>query len=133
MKTNSERVGTPQAPTSVDTATEIRRPHTCAALHAAAALLSFRATARDHNGAALGVLVDSSGAPQHLTLAADGAWSLSDGPTPFQQRVLLYESAANVLRGGALNPDGTVGYAGSAYVIEPSLDGQIRTARVCPR
>jgi hypothetical protein len=129
MKTNHEQVGT-SASTGLGAAPDVRKPHTSAALHAAAALLQFRATARDHNGAALGVFVDAAGAPQHLTLAADGAWDLSGGPTELEQRVLLYESAANVLRGGVLNPDGTIAYAGSAYVIEPSIDGQLRTARV---
>jgi hypothetical protein len=129
MKTNHEQVGM-AADAGLGAVADTRKPHTSVALHAAASLLCFRATARDHNGATLGVLVDASGAPQHLTLAADGAWNLSGEPTALEQRVLLHESAANVLRGGALNADGTIAYAGSTYVIEPSRDGELRTARV---
>ena len=106
------------------------RPLTCASLHAAAAQLTFRATARDHSGAALGVLVDASGAPQQFAVAADGAWSLSSGRPSSRQAVLLYESAANVLRGGSLNANGTISYAGGDYVIQPGFDGQRRTAKL---
>ena len=105
-------------------------PRTPAAVLAAAAALGFRATARDRSGSTLGVLVDTSGAQQHLAIAADGAWALS-GSLPVGQRpILLYESAANVLRGGSLNPDGSISYQGESYVIESSFDGTGWTAKV---
>ena len=108
-------------------------PITSTVLLATAALLSFRATTRDRSGSTLGVLVDASGAQQHLMLASDGAdstWTLSSalpfGIKPF----LLYESAANVLRGGNLSEDGSICYQGELYVIESSIDGDTRTAKV---
>jgi hypothetical protein len=104
-----------------------------APLLATASVLSFRATARDRSGSTLGVLVDASGAPQHLTIAADGAFTLSREPPHNQKRVLLYESAANVLRGGDLSPDGSISYQGSSYRIEPSFDGKDWTARLTGR
>jgi len=106
------------------------RPTASALLLATAAVLSFRATTRDHSGSALGVLVDTHGAPQHLAIAADGAWTLSSAQPPGQEPILLYESAANVLRGGAMNDDGSIAYAGGSYVIEPSRDSKGRTAKV---
>lgn len=111
---------------------EPRKPETrtCPALHAVAASLSFRATARDHSGAALGVLVDGAGSQQHLGVTPDGAWSLSGGKAPAGSAVLLYESAANVLRGGAVNAEGIISYAGGDYLIDLSVDGRLRTARL---
>jgi hypothetical protein len=53
------------------------KPLTSALLLATAAALSFRATARDPGGSTLGVFVDTSGAQQHLTIAEDGAWTLT--------------------------------------------------------
>jgi hypothetical protein len=104
-------------------------PLTPAALLAAAAACSFRATTRDPSGATLGVLVDAS-ARRHLAIAADGAWTLSDARASRLGPVLLYESAANVLRGGNLSPDGSISYQGGSYVIESSFDGKGWTARV---
>ena len=101
-----------------------------APLLATASVLNFRPTSRDRSGSTLGVLVDASGAPQHLTLTADGSFALSREPPHGQKRVLLYESAANVLRGGDLSPDGSISYQGSSYRIEPSFDGKDWTARV---
>ncbi|WP_437572931.1 hypothetical protein [Sorangium sp. So ce542] len=79
------------------------------------------------------MLVDASGAPHHLVIAAGGAegtWTLTSalpvGITP----ILLYESAANVLRGGELNEDGSISYQGALYTLESSLDGNTRTAKV---
>jgi hypothetical protein len=121
--TPSQVMNTTPAPTR-------RTPLTTASVLAAAAVLTFRATARDRSGSTLGVLVDATGAQQHLLMAADGAWSLS-GALPFgQASVLLYESAANVLRGGSLNPDGSIAYQGGSYVIESSFDGKSWTAKL---
>jgi hypothetical protein len=104
-------------------------PLTPSRLLAAAAVCSFRATKRDRSGSTLGVLVDAS-AHQHLAIAADGAWTLSAERAPGLPPVLLYESAANVLRGGSLSPDGSISYQGGSYVIESSFDGQGWTAKV---
>jgi hypothetical protein len=101
-----------------------------APLLATASALHFRATARDRSGSTLGVLVDASGAPQHLTMTAEGSFILSREPPPGQKRVLLYESAANVLRGGDLTPDGSISYQGASYRIEPSFNGKEWTAKV---
>ncbi|MCC6555190.1 MAG: hypothetical protein IT372_19670 [Polyangiaceae bacterium] len=104
-----------------------------APLLARAALLTFRATMRDKSGSTLGVLVDGSGAQQHLAVTADGAdgtWTLTSA-LPFGVKpYLLYESAANVLRGGALNEDGSISYQGGSYVIASSFDGSVWTAKV---
>jgi hypothetical protein len=102
---------------------------TPALLLATAAVLHFQATSRDKSGSVLGVLSDTS-TRQHLAISADGAWMLS-GPKPASLApVLVYESAANVLRGGSLNPDGSIAYQGGTYVIEPLFDGRAWTARV---
>jgi hypothetical protein len=123
-----------EALSSVPSAPRVRsatpKPAASALLLATAAVLSFRATTRDHSGSALGVLVDNHGAPQHLAINADGAWALSSAQPLGQEPILLYESAANVLRGGALNPDGSIAYAGGSYVIEPSRDSKGKTAKV---
>jgi hypothetical protein len=103
---------------------------TPAPLLATAAALSFRATARDRCGSTLGVLVNASGAQQHLMITADGAWALSTALPAGLKPVLLYESAANVLRGGDLNPDGSISYQGASYEIESSFDGDCWTAKV---
>jgi hypothetical protein len=95
-----------------------------------ASALGFRATARDRGGSTLGVLVDASGAPQHLAIAADGGFTLSTERAAGRRPVLLYESAANVLRGGELSADGSISYQGASYRIEPSFDGKDWTARV---
>jgi hypothetical protein len=108
-------------------------PRTPAAVLAAAAALGFRPTARDRSGSTLGVLVDTSGAQQHLAIAADGAWVLTGSLPAGQRPILLYESAANVLRGGSPNADGSISYQGGSYAIEPSFDGQSRTAKVSSR
>ena len=94
------------------------------------ASLSFRATGRDRSGSALGVLVDASGAQQHLAIAADGSCTLTGALPPGQKPVLLYESAANVLRGGAPNPDGTISYQGDSYRIQSTFDGKSWTAKL---
>ncbi len=105
-------------------------PLTPARLLAAAAVLSFRPTSRDRSGSTLGVLVDAA-AQKHLSIAADGVWTLSAAlPPKGLKPVLLYESAANVLRGGDLNPDGSISYQGASYVIESSFDGTGWTAKV---
>lgn len=109
------------------------KPLTPAPLLATAALLNFRATSRDRSGSTLGVLVDASGAQQHLVIASGGAedtWTLASVLTTGLKPFLLYESAANVLRGGKLNEDGSIAYQGEAYVIESSFDGELRTAKV---
>jgi hypothetical protein len=95
-----------------------------------AAALSFRATGRDRSGSALGVLVDASGVQQQLAIAADGSCTLSGALPAGQKPVLLYESAANVLRGGAPNPDGSISYQGDSYRIKSSFDGKGWTAKV---
>ncbi len=105
-----------------------------ASLLAAASHLEFRATSRDRSGSALGVLVDASGTKQHLTITSNdetgGTWALFSalpiGLTP----VLLYESAANVLRGGSPQDGGSVQYQGDSYDIESSFDGKAWTAKV---
>jgi len=105
-------------------------PLTPARLLATAAVLSFRPTTRDRSGSTLGVLVDAS-AQKHLAIAADGAWTMSAAlPPKGLKPVLLYESAANVLRGGDLNADGSISYQGGSYVIESSFDGTGWTAKV---
>jgi hypothetical protein len=98
-------------------------------LLAAAATLSFRSTTRDRSGATLGVLVDPTGA-QHLAIAADGSWALASALPAGLKPVLLYESAANVLRGGSPNPDESISYQGGSYQIESSFDGKGWTAKV---
>jgi len=117
-----------------------QKPLASAPLLASASTLIFRATARDRSGSTLGVLVDAAGAQHHLTIVpatgadADGAagtWTLSSGALPVGKKpVLLHESAANVLRGGAPNPDGTISYQGGSYVIESFFDGRAWTAKV---
>ena len=105
-------------------------PLTPSMLLAAAAALSFRATTRDRSGSTLGVLVDPAGAQQHLAIAADGSWTLANTLPAGLKPVLVYESAANVLRGGSLNPDGSISYQGASYEIESSFDGKGWTAKV---
>ncbi len=111
-----------------------QKPHTPAQLLATAVHLTFRATRRDRGGSTLGVLVDASGTPQHLAVISEGAaptWSLSSAlPTGGIKPVLLYESAANILRGGNLNEDGSINYQGGSYVIESAFDGKEWTAKV---
>jgi hypothetical protein len=97
---------------------------------AAAAGLQFRPTGRDRSGSILGVLVDTAGAQQHLAIAADGAWALSGSLPAGQRPILLYESAANVLRGGAPGADGSISYQGGSYAIVSSFDGKVWTAKV---
>ncbi len=110
-----------------------QKPVAPAPLLATAAALSFRATTRDRSGSTLGVLVDATGTQQHLTIASDGAegtWMLSGAVPLGGKTVLLHESAANVLRGGAPNPDGSISYQGGSYVIESFFDGRAYTAKV---
>jgi hypothetical protein len=92
--------------------------------------LQFRATGRDRSGSVLGMLVDAAGVQQHLLVAEDGRSSLSPTLPPGKEPVFLYESTANVLRGGTPNADGSISYHGDSYRIEASLDGGRRTARV---
>ena len=106
-----------------------QEPLTPAGLLATAAALAFRATKRSPSGSTLGVLVDSS-TGQHLAITADGAWTLSRSKPMGLEPVLLYESAANVLRGGSLSPDGSISYQGGSYEIESSFDGRAWTAKV---
>ena len=109
------------------------KPLVTALLLTTAAVLSFRATTRDRSGSTLGVLVDATGAQLHLTIAAsggDGTWTLSGELPRGVKPVLLYESAANVLRGGNYNPDGTISFQGGSYVIESLFDGKSWTAKV---
>ncbi len=97
----------------------------------AASVLAFRATGRDRSGSTLGVLVDTSGAQQHLAAAADGVRILVSGTMPMGHKpVLLYESAANVLRGSSLNPDGSLSYQGGSYLIDSTFDGKSWTAKI---
>lgn len=114
------------APTT-DTTT--REPLTPAHLLSTASTLVFRATTRDRSGSTLGVLVDAA-AHQHLSMTAEGAWTVSSALPKGLKPVLLYESAANVLRGGELNADGTIGYQGSSYVIESRFYGTSWTAKL---
>ncbi|XXY50824.1 hypothetical protein WME91_06730 [Sorangium sp. So ce269] len=110
-----------------------QKPIASALLLTTAALLSFRATTRDRSGSTLGVLVNASGAPQHLVIesaGADGTWTLHSELPTGRASFLLYESAANVLRGGNLSDDGSIAYQGASYIIESSLDGSTRTAKV---
>lgn len=113
-----------------DSVTLSRKPTAGAALLAAAACLDFRARARDRCGSTLGVLVDAAGAPQHLAISSDGAWTLSSAPLAGRRSFLLYESAANVLRGGHLDADGSISYAGGSYALEASSDGDTGTAKL---
>jgi hypothetical protein len=113
-----------------DSVTLVGEPTTDAALLAAAAGLGFRATAHDRSGSTLGVLVDAAGAAQHLAVSQDGAWTLSRALPAGKRSFLLYESAANVLRGGQLDGDGSISYAGSSYVLEACSDGDTRTAKL---
>jgi hypothetical protein len=109
------------------------KPRAPAALLAAASRLEFRATSRDRSGAALGVLIDASGTRQHLTITsseAGGTWALFSALPVGQTTVLLYESAANVLRGGSSQDGGSIQYQGDSYDIESSFDGNAWTARV---
>jgi hypothetical protein len=111
-----------------------QKPRTPAQLLATAGHLTFRATTRDRGGSTLGVLVDSSGALQHLAIATEGdtgTWTLSSALPPGGIKpVLLYESAANILRGGNLNEDGSIDYQGGSYLIESAFDGKEWTAKV---
>lgn len=106
------------------------KPVTPAVVLATAAALSFRATGRDRSGSAVGVLVDTSGAQHHLAVDEEGAWTLSGALPAGLKPVLLYESAANVMRGGHLSPDGSISYQGGSYVIESTFDGNAWTAKV---
>jgi hypothetical protein len=111
------------------------KPVTPAQLLTAAAQLNFRATARDRSGSTLGVLVDASGAHHHLAIAPgtdadDGTWTLLSELPRGRRNFLLYESAANVMRGGSWNADGSISYQGASYVIESSFDGNSWAARV---
>ncbi|AGP34039.1 hypothetical protein BE04_38665 [Sorangium cellulosum] len=110
-----------------------QKPVASAQLLATAAPLSFRATSRDRSGSTLGVLLDASGAQQHLVIeegGQEGTWMLSSALPYGHASFLLYESAANVLRGGNLSEGGTISYQGALYTIETSLDGNTRTAKV---
>lgn len=110
-----------------------QKPVASTQLLATAAPLNFRATSRDRSGSTLGVLIDASGAQQHLLIdagGAEGTWMLSSALPTGHASFLLYESAANVLRGGNLGEDGSISYQGALYMIEPSLDGNTRTAKV---
>jgi hypothetical protein len=110
-----------------------QKPIASALLLATAALLTFRATSRDRSGSTLGVLVDATGAPQHLVIesaGAEGTWTLASALPTGRASYLLYESAANVLRGGNLSDDGSISFHGALYSIESSLDGNTRTAKV---
>ncbi|WP_437318318.1 hypothetical protein [Sorangium sp. So ce385] len=110
-----------------------QKPVASALLLATAAPLNFRATSRDRSGSTLGVLLDASGAQQHLVIeegGPEGTWMLSSALPPGHASFLLYESAANVLRGGNLSEDGTISYHGALYTIETSLDGNTRAAKV---
>jgi len=110
-----------------------QKPLNSAGLLAAAALLQFRATSRDRSGSTIGVLVDASGAQQHLVITSDGAdgtWALSSALPRGLRPILLYESAANVLRGGNLSADGSISYQGALYMLESTFDGNIWTAKV---
>jgi hypothetical protein len=104
-------------------------PSTTVPLLATAAVLRFRATGRDKSGSTLGVLVDASGTQQHLVIA-DGDFALSSALTAGQTSVLIYESAASVLRGGGLNADRSISYQGDSYRIEPLFDGKAWTAKL---
>lgn len=111
-------------------------PITSAELLAAASHLTFRARKRDRSGSTLGVLVDATGAEQHLVIAPGGddrSWALASALTPGTKSFLLYESAANVLRGGNLGDDGSITYQGGSYTIESADDGTNRTAKVSGR
>lgn len=110
------------------------KPHTPAQLLAAAAPLSFRATARDRSGSTLGVLVDPSGAPRHLVIESDGVsgtWALYSALPDGRKAVLLYESTANVLRGGEPAGEDNVLYQGELYTVEARFDGNAWTAKIC--
>jgi hypothetical protein len=110
------------------------KPHTSAQLLASAALLTFRATARDRSGSTLGVLVDAAGVQQHLVIEPsggdDGSWALSSAPSAGKKPILLYESAANVLRGGKPTDDDRISYQGGLYTIQSMFDGEAWTAKV---
>mgnify|MGYP001026624747 CR=1 FL=1 len=106
---------------------------TTARLLATASLLKFRAMSRDRSGSTLGVLINASGAQQHLVLTSDdegGTWALESALPGRRRQFLLYESAANVLCGGDLNADGSISYQGELYMIESSFDGNVWTAKV---
>ena len=119
------------APMNAPTNTTLppREPLTPAHLLSTASTLVFRATTRDRSGSTLGVLVNAA-AHQHLSMTADGAWMVSSALPKGLKPILLYESAANVLRGGALNDDGSIAYQGSSYVIESRFDGSSWTAKL---
>jgi hypothetical protein len=104
-------------------------PLTPARLLTTAKTLEFRPTARDRSGSTLGVLVDAA-AHRHLAITAEGAWTVASALPKGLDPVLLYESAANVLRGGEPNSDGSVSYQGSSYVIEPRFDGSSWTVKL---
>ena len=104
-------------------------PLTTGGLLSTAATLEFRATTRDKSGSTLGVLVDKT-AHQHLSITADHAWTVSSSLAKGLKPVLIYESAANVLRGGELSSDGSITYQGGSYFIESSFDGSSWTARL---
>jgi len=92
--------------------------------------LQFRAEGRDRSGSVLGVLVDAAGVQHHLVVAEDGRSSLSPTLPSGKQPVFLYESTANVLRGGSPNADGSISYQGDSYRVEASLDQGRQTARL---
>jgi hypothetical protein len=65
-----------------------------------------------------------------LAGGAEGTWTPSSAVPTGHSSFLLYESAANVLRGGNMSEDGSISYQGALYTIESSLDGNTRTAKV---
>ena len=91
--------------------------------------LDFHATSRDRTGATVGVLVDSR-AKQHLSMTSAGEWQMSSAVPAGLKPVLFYESAANVLRGGSKNSDGTITYQGDSYVVDSKFDGTDWTAKL---
>ena len=109
------------------------KPHTSARLLAAAAPLTFRATTRDRSGSTVGVLVDPSGVPLHLVIEGDGVggtWAFCGALPAGKKAVLLYESTANVLRGGEPAGDDQVLYQGELYTVEARFDGDAWMAKI---
>jgi hypothetical protein len=123
-KTTIVREGSP------DSGSVRAEPTTDATLLDTASRLDFRPRSRDRSGSTLGVLVDRAGVAQHLTISPEGAWTLSSAPPLGKRSCFLYESAANVLRGGHLDADGSISYAGGSYALESSSDGDTWTAKI---
>jgi hypothetical protein len=100
-------------------------------LLAAAAKLRFLVTSHEASGE-FGVMVDESGALQHLTIQSggqDGTWVLVDTlPEDFGHFLLTRETFA-ILQGGTLTEEGDIVFDGQTYRLRAAINGGRLTAK----